>query len=113
MDKIIVNESRIEEYLNKMSSYLKEYVSEIAEMNQLKNTMDLEDKSISMIYNNVLNEYIAFAQKMFAYLEFLDKYVDKYNEKINSLKADLSKINNRQREYDKYKCGQGTIQWIY
>ncbi len=96
MQNIVIDEDRINEYMKKMTSYLKEFMEEINTMKGYKSNLvwngDAE-KTFMENYDKKMSNYFIYAGKMIILLTFLNELTGNFNEAVEEITNEFKKLN--------------------
>ena len=95
MEKIIVDNEKINAYVKEMSTCLNEFIDEIKIIENKKNSLIWDSdagKIVMSSYENVLNEYLSFANKMITFVNYLNQFTKNYDESLEQIKNNFSKL---------------------
>ena len=97
MEKIIVDNNQISEYLRLMTNHLNNLMDVIQEMNNMQSEViwDSENRDkFFIIYNDAINSYFSFLDRMIKYLEYLNGFIDSYDSSLNEIKRNFRNLGN-------------------
>jgi hypothetical protein len=96
MQNIVIDEERINEYVKKMTSYLKEFMQEISIMKSYKKNLVWESNAGKMFkeqFDNKTSNYFVYAGKMIILITFLNELTGKFNEAVEEITNEFKKLN--------------------
>ena len=96
IDQIIVNGDEVISYVLLMYRHLQRFNDEISSMKKMKDTIVWESVNktkLMTIYDEMISEFLKFSNNMVQYVEFLEKYVDGYEEVLEEIKGEFRKLD--------------------
>ncbi len=100
MERIIVDSNEVTNYIKIMSKHLDAFIDTIDLMRGIKSTIEWDSNNkekMFLYYDNIINSYISFIDKMIKYIEYLTTFLDNYDESTNEIKNHFQILKN---EYD-------------
>ncbi len=105
MERIVVDGNKINEYMRVMYGHLEEFKNVIIQMERQRDAVSWKGQAATAcfnMYNNMLYEYLVFANKMMEFIDYLNGYVEGYDTFVDEIKNEFKKINDKYDLEDKY-----------
>ena len=105
MKEFVCNGDQISEYMKVMYTHLNDFVTLVKIMESHKENVIWESKGASeakQAYELIISEYIVFANKLMLYVDYLEGYVNGYDELVEEVKEHFKKMNEKYKIEEKY-----------
>ncbi len=97
MNNLVINGEQISEYLQELEKLINQFVNEIETMKisqNIPNWVSINKEHFYEIYNNKINNHYLFAKKCYVLINFLNQYVDYYNDCVAEIKSNFNELDN-------------------
>ncbi len=98
MDKILVDRGKINDYMKTMYNHLDEFKNVLVEMEKDRDAIVWRGPAATTslnYYNDMLSNYLLFANKMMEFIDYLNGYIEGYNSFIDEIKEEFKKMKEK------------------
>lgn len=103
MDRLVVNGTRIEEYIDIVTKKINEFIELIHEISDSKKKIVWECENANILYekyDNMIKDYFSYSERMIKFMDYLNRTINRYDESLVEIKKEYTKLKN---EYDEVK----------
>ena len=96
IESIVINGDEVISYVSVMYKHIYHFYEELKKMSLMRKNLVWESenkKKLLTMYDDMIMEFMKFANNMVEYIEFLEKYVDGYEEVLEEIKHEFKKLD--------------------